>query len=316
MKLAIIIVNWNTRDLLAQCLESLLISRLSSSVPGLRSSVFVVDNASSDGSTQMLRERFPQVHLIENQENLGFARANNQALRQSPSPFGRGVRGEGQGEGQQDFVLLLNPDTLVHPGALEALTRFMLDHPHCGAAGARLLNPDGTPQISAYPFPTLLREFWRLFHLDARYPLSCYPPSRWKTDISQEVDSVQGAVLLLRQQTLDQVGLLDEDYFIFSEEVDLCQRIKSAGWEIYWLPGAEVIHYGGQSTRQVAPQMFLELYRGKVLYFRKRHNRLSAWVYKLILLLAALPRIALAPLPACRQLAGHYAQLVRALPGM
>jgi GT2 family glycosyltransferase len=366
MKLAIIIVNWNTRDLLAQCLESLEGS-------GEWVDIIVVDNASADGSTQMLRERFPQVQLIENKENLGFARANNQALRiwmdssslsgtssksfsensvagrvhRDPAlvsihPYGHSTgddrnihhpstadlehserrineveeRSSPSAQDEAELILLLNPDTLVRPGALEALIRFMLDHPHCGAAGARLLNPDGTPQISAYPFPTLLREFWRLFHLDARYPLSCYPPSRWKTDISQEVDSVQGAVLLLRQQTLDQVGLLDEDYFIFSEEVDLCQRIKSAGWEIYWLPGAEVIHYGGQSTRQVAPQMFLELYRGKVLYFRKRHNRLSAWVYKLILLLAALPRIALAPLPAYRQLASHYAQLVRALPWM
>lgn len=313
--LSIIIVNWNTRDLLAQCLASLFEQPTTddgqpvlSVVGGRRWAVWVVDNASTDGSAQMVRERFPQVRLIENTENVGFARANNQAISQSA---GR-------------YVLLLNPDTEVQPGALEALVRFMDAHTQAGAAGARLLNPDGTLQLSCYPAPTLPREFWRLFHLDVLWPYACYPTAGWDPNTPREVDVVQGACLILRREALDQVGLLDEDYFIYSEEVDLCHRLRQHGWKVCWVPQATVMHYGGQSTQQVAAEMFLRLYQGKLLYFRKHHGWLAAQVYKLILLAAALTRLLLSPLallerPPQRQqhlvLAGHYRRLVRALPG-
>jgi N-acetylglucosaminyl-diphospho-decaprenol L-rhamnosyltransferase len=147
----------------------------------------------------------------------------------------------------------------------------------------------------------------------------------WDLDTPREVDMIQGACLLLRREALDQVGLLDEDYFIYSEEVDLCHRLRQRGWKVYWVPQAQVIHYGGQSTRQVAADMFLRLYQGKVLYFRKHHGRLAAQAYKLILLIAALARLLLSPLawlerPPLRQqhlaLADHYRRLVMALPEM
>ncbi len=293
--LSILIVNWNTPELLAQCLESVVESG---------AAIIVVDNASTDGSAAMLRARFPAVQLIESDKNLGFAGGNNLALRHL------------QANGRGDFILLLNPDTVVRPGALQALTQFMAAHPQCGAAGARLLNADGSLQISCHPFPTLFREIWRLFHLDWLYPLSCYPQSKWQTNSPQSVDSVQGAALLLRPEALSQAGLFDEAYFMYSEEVDLCQRLKSLGWEVYWLPGAEVVHYGGQSTRQVERAMFLQLYRSKLTYFRVRHGQASARRYKLVLLLAALPRLLLYPLPRHRRLAAHYAHLLRSLPGL
>jgi len=302
--LSIIIVNWNTRDLLAQCLQSVY-----ETVQGLECEIFVVDNASSDGSAAMVRERFPCVRLVENWENVGFARANNQAIREST---GR-------------YVVLLNPDTVVKPGALEALVPFMDTHPQAGAGGARLLNPDGTLQTSCYPAPTLSREFWRLFHLDAYWLYAHYDMASWGLDRPREVDVLQGACLILRREALDQVGLLDEDYFIYTEEVDLCQRLRHQGWKAYWLPQAAVVHYGGQSTQQVAAQMFLSLYQTKLLYFRKNHGRRAAQLYKLILLAATLTRLLLSPVawlersPQRRRhliLAGHYGRLLLALPKM
>lgn len=304
MDLSIIIVNWNTRDLLAQCLASVY-----AYPPEGEFEVFVVDNASTDDSTQMMRGWFPQVRMIENSENVGFARANNQAIQESTGCY----------------VLLLNPDTEVQPGALKTLMRFMDAHPQAGAAGARLLNPDGTLQTSCYPAPSLSREFWRLFHLDVLYPYALYPMKRWLLESHREVDIVQGACMILRREALDQVGLLDEDYFIYSEEVDFCHRLRQRDWKVYWVPQAVVVHYGSQSTRQMAAAMFLRLYQGKVLYFRKHYGWLAAQLYKLILLAAALARLLLGPLawlehPPQRQrylaLAGHYRRLIRALPGL
>jgi len=304
MDLSIIIVNWNTRDLLAQCLQSVY-----AHPPEGEFEVWVVDNASTDGSAEMVRERFPQARLIRNAENVGFARANNQAIRQSS---GR-------------YVLLLNPDTEVKPGALETLVQFMDAHPEAGAAGARLLNPDGTLQSSCHPFPTLGREFWRLFHLDALRLCACYEMARWDPETLRPVDVVQGACVILRRKALDQVGLLDEDYFIYTEEVDLCYRLRQGGWRIYWAPQATVVHYGGQSTRQMPAEMFLRLYESKLLYFRKHHSRQAARAYKLILLAAATARLLLSPLawlerPPQRQqhlaLARCYRRLVRTLPEM
>jgi len=304
MNLSIIIVNWNTNNQLTQCLASIF-----HNTPSDEFEILLVDNASTDGSVDMVRERFQQVQLIENNENLGFAKANNQAIQQSNG----------------HYVILLNPDTEIKPGALETLVRFMDEEPQAGAAGPKLLNPDGTLQTSCYPSPTLPREIWRLFHLDKIKPYGIYEMSRWDMEKPRQVDVLQGACLILRREVLDQVGLLDEDYFVYSEEVDLCYRLKKAGWQLYWVPGAKVVHYGGQSTNQVAEEMFLQLYRGKILFFRKHYGRLSANLYKFVLLLATLTRLALTPLarlekqPRRRQhlvLAGHYHRLLDALPGM
>ena len=312
--LSVVIVNWNTHDVLARCLQSLREQSMpraervgQASGAGLSYEVIMVDNASSDGSVEMVHREFPWVRTIANRVNVGFARANNQAIPQS--------RGR--------YALLLNPDTLVRPGALETLVSFVDTHPDAGAAGARLVNTDGTLQPSCHPAPTLSRELWRLFHLDVLHPYSRYPMENWDHDVPREVDAAQGACLLLRRKALDQVGLLDEDYFIYSEEVDLCYRLREHGWKVYWVPQAAVVHHGGQSTRQAATEMFLRLYEGKVLYFRKRQGRLAARTYKLILAAAALARLLISPLawlePPIRRrrhraLAGHYRRLLATLP--
>ena len=304
MDLSVVIVNWNTRELLAQCLESIFGAR-----PEQDIEVFVIDNASSDSSSDMVRERFPQVRLIENDQNVGFARANNQAIRSSD---GR-------------YVLLLNSDTSVNPGAFDALVGFMDSYPQAGASGARLLNLDSSLQYSCSPAPSLGGEFKRLFHLPGVRSDGYYPMHTWDQSRARQVDVILGACLMLRHQALDQVGLLDEDYFMYSEEVDLCHRIKAAGWELYWVPQAQVVHLGGQSTRQVSEAMFLHLYQAKLIYFRKQHGRVQAFLYKILIMAAALSRLILTPLawlqkPPERQailsLAGNYQRLLLHLPGM
>lgn len=307
MKLSIVIVNWNTRELLAQCLRS--IQNTTSADVLAVTEILVVDNASTDDSVAMLTAQFSQVQLIENAENVGFARANNQAIRLS-----RGT-----------YVLLLNPDTEVLQGALEALLTYMDGAPNIGAAGPCLLNPDRTFQVSCYPAPTLTHELWRLLHLDPLYPYGSYWMHTWSKDSATEVDTVQGACLIIRQEALAQTGLLDEDYFMYTEEIDLCYRLRKSGWRLSWVPYAQVVHYGGQSTRLVAAKMFLHLYSSKLLYFRKHHGPVAAQLYKAILFMTGLLRLLASPLaqlvaPAKRkqhqELANNYRQLLHTLPQM
>lgn len=272
--ISIIIVSWNTARLLENCLASILANPPTSPFEN-----WVVDNASTDDSPRMVREKFPLVQLVENRDNVGFARANNQAIQRSTGKY----------------ILLLNPDTLVAPGALQALVDFLDKHPEVGAAGARIIRPDGSLQISSHPRPTVTRELWRLFHLDAFLPYAMYPQTRWETNQPQEVDILAGACLLVKKEVLEHVGFLDEDYFIYCEEIDLCVRIQRAGWPLYWVPQAEVVHFGGQSTQQVPTEMFLNLYHSNIKYFRKHYGRSGAQIYKLILRIAALSRLALTP---------------------
>ena len=302
--LSIIIVSWNTRELLADCLSSVF-----TQPPTVSYEVWVVDNASADGSAEMVRDKFPQARLLENIVNVGFAQANNQAIAQCGGKY----------------VLLLNPDTVVLPDALDALVFFLDARPEAAAAGSRLLNPDGTLQLSCHPSPTLLREWWRLMHLDVVRPYGRYAMHTWDTNLARDVDVLQGASLLLRKSVLDQIGFMDGDYFMYSEEVDLCYRIQRAGWRLYWVPQSQVIHYGGQSTKQIAGEMFLQLYLGKLKYLRKHNGRYAGRIYKIILLKAALIRLALTPLlwfkkPNERQqgltLARHYWRLLTAVPEM
>jgi GT2 family glycosyltransferase len=296
--LAIIIVSWNTEALLRDCLRSVY-----DQLPP-NTGVIVVDNASRDGSVDMVRQEFPQALLICNPENVGFARANNQGIATSAA----------------QYILLLNSDTVVKAGALQRLVDFMDAHPQVGAAGPMILNPDGSLQTSCYPFPSVKRELWRLFHLDTFRAYGVYAMDRWRS-AEREVDHILGACLILRAEALAQTGLLDEDYFMYSEELDLCYRIKLKRWKLVWVPEAQVIHYGGQSTKQTAQKMFIELYRSKVLYFRKHHPGQTP-LYKLVLALASLFRLGLAPLAyltrrgETARMAKYYARLLREIPSM
>ncbi|MFV2044550.1 MAG: glycosyltransferase, partial [Anaerolineales bacterium] len=222
-------------------------------------------------------------------------------------------------------ILLLNPDTQVEPGAIGQMSRFLDDNQSAGAVGPMLLGLDGAMQQSASPAPSLLRELSRMFRIDGLLPSATYDTKRWDMDRPHEVDVLQGACFMLRRDSLEQVGLLDEDYFMYSEEVDLCYRLRKAGWSIHWLPQAKVMHHGGQSSKQVPVESFLNLYKGKITYFRKQHGMATAFAYKLILATASIARLMVSPLALLDQrerrdrhlaLAGRYRRLLMELPSL
>ena len=260
--LAIIIVSWNTAELLANCLRS-----LPAGTTGLNTTVIVVDNASTDGSAERVAAEFPHVQLIRNTANAGFARANNQGLRASPGAY----------------AVLLNSDTVVKPGALTALVQFMEAHLAVGACSPRLVRPDGTPQPYAFggdpTLPYLLRRALNqvLFH---RYLHD------WASPAVQEVDWVSGACLLARRAAFDQAGLLDENIFMYFEDNEWCLRLRQAGWKICYDPEAEIIHVGGQSLRQNPAAQ--AAYARSLQYFYARHYAKPAqWALRLLLPLYA-----------------------------
>lgn len=267
--LDIIVVNWNTCDLLAKCLQS--VQEESRASPSCTVETFVVDNASHDGSPQMVRERFPWVHLIENAENVGFARANNQAI-----PFCRGR-----------YILLLNSDAVLPIGSLGELLRVAEEQPRAGIVGVKLINQDGSFQAALNDFPTPLHIFlepWGTFQflLGNRYYPS-YPPER--SNQATCCDWVGGACLLARAEAISQVGVLDEQFFMNSEEVDWCYRMRKNGWAVWYTPTVEVIHLGGGSSDRLSARQRMRLYTGKLRYLRKHYGRAAAslayWNYRL-----------------------------------
>ena len=292
MDLSIIIVSWNTKHLLQQCLRSLEehVEAFKPSAAGPRSNAcpdrsrrvetFVVDNASTDGSADMVRERFPGVHLIESEENLGFARANNRAIRRS------GGR----------YVLLLNSDTLVREGAITRMLSFMDRHRQVGVLGPALLNDCGDVSPSWAQFPTLVSELFER-HPRTRKPFLDHMRSSQDSN-AYEVDWMAGACLLVRRQAIDQVGLMDERFFLYSEETDWCRRIKSAGWLNVYYPEARVVHVEGASSVRDRPRTLLLLNRSKILYAEKHFGSQRASALRVGLGLRALAKAALRLLQA------------------
>lgn len=268
MDLAIIIVSYNTRDLLVACLDTALTGLQRS---GLNGEVWVVDNASADGSAQAVADHFPTVHLVANRENVGFAAGNNLAVRM--------IR---QGAASPRHFLFLNPDTRVLDDALGIMVRFLDDTPDAGAAGARLLHRDGSFQHSAFSFPGLAQIWFDFFPLHPRLVESRlngrYPRRRYAQGQPFEVDHPLGAALMVRAETLNQVGVFDERFFMYCEEIDLCRRIKAAGWKIYCVPQAEIVHLVGQSTKQFRDRMFVALWRSRFLMFEKHHGPAFRWL--------------------------------------
>lgn len=259
MRLSVIIVSWNTQALLRRCLETLL-----EEIGNLDYEVFVVDNASCDGSAKMVAIDFPWVRLIANECNLGFAKANNQALRLASG----------------DNVLLLNPDTEIKPNAIYRLSEFLDNHSAAGVAAPQLLNSDGSIQRSCRQFPTFLGMFYELVGLSKLFPnvaeFGKYKMLDWNHDDERQVDQPEGACLLLRRDVIDKVGELDEGYFMLFEEVDWCYRIKQAGWEIWFVPSAKVVHHYGQSIKQVKMKMILSSHKGLYRFWYK-HYRGDRW---------------------------------------
>jgi N-acetylglucosaminyl-diphospho-decaprenol L-rhamnosyltransferase len=259
--LVVLIVNWNVRNLLRACLNSVLADLATS---GLEAEVWTVDNASHDGSPEMLRAEFSQVCLLASQENLGFAGGNNLALRQLDATD------------PPRYTLLLNPDTIVRPGALRTLVDFMEDHPGVGVAGARLFYGDGSFQHSAFGFPGLWQILFDLYPLPARlYPsrLNGRYPRRWyERGEPFPVDHPLGAAMLVRWQVIRQVGFFDQEFHMYCEEIDWCMRIKRNGWKVYCVPQAEITHYEGQSARQIRSASFANLWRSRRRLYDKHYN--------------------------------------------
>lgn len=289
MDLAIIIVSYNTRELLRACLESVFAS-LSSS-PELNAGVWVVDNASADGSAAMVRDTFAAVHLIALSDNLGFSAGNNLALRALGfQPAGRELVHSGQLALPDDpsltphepprHVLLLNSDTEVQDDALARLVAFLDATPRAGACGPQLLYPDGRFQHGAFRFPGLAQTTLDLFpppgRLDAALMDSLlngrYPRRLIEVGEPFPVDFVLGASLVARGAAIRQAGLLDEGYFMYCEEMDWQQRMARMGWEVYCVPATRVVHHGGASTSQFRAAMFTVLWQSRLRYFARYHG--------------------------------------------
>jgi len=273
LRLAIVIVSWNVRELLAGCLAAIAASQRP---PGQAWDVWVVDNASADGIADMVAAAFPWVHLLRQGENLGFARGNNLALRQI------GFDAAAGSTPLPDFVLLLNPDTAVEPGALAAMVQFLASHPQAGGCGAQLAYGDGRFQHGAFRFPGLWQLFFDFFpvhgrllasRLNGRYPRAWYAAGQ-----PFRIDAALGAALMLRGAAIQAVGLLDEGYFMYCEEIDWCWRLHDAGWPLWCVPAARVTHFEGQSTRQFRGEMIVALWRSRLRLYARRYGPLRRWL--------------------------------------
>jgi len=267
LDLSIVIVSYNTRDLLRACLRA-----LPAATEGLTVETFVVDNASPDESAAMVAAEFPGVHLIANRENAGFTRANNQSLRLSA---GRNV-------------LILNPDTEPEPGSLTTLVRYLDTHPEVGAVGPKLLNSDGTLQHNGRRFPTPWREFLGhsgLRNLNRAAFDRVLHFGRDNFDVEWETDEVSGACLMLKHTVMDQVGMLDEDFFMFYEEIEWCWRIRKAGWKVMYVPQARVVHHWMASVRQQNWAMTARLFQSALIYYKKTAGLSSQLAIRLVMLI-------------------------------
>ena len=273
MKLSIIIVSWNVKDDLLRCLSS-----LEGNPPSVPFEQIVVDNDSSDGTLDAVEQKYPEVITIANHQNRGFAAANNQGIKAS--------------SGQ--YILLLNPDTIVHPGTLDILVRFLDNNPDVGVCGAKLLYADGSVQASVRRFPSFRAVLYRhtvfrllrIFRADYR---------RWSMkdfdyDRQADVDQVMGAAMIIRRSVIDQLGYMDESFFMYYEEVDLCYRIKQAGWRIVFLPDAVITHLSGRSAKQIRLERRLMMLKSMMVFFRKHRNRFIAEFFAVVFKFALILR--------------------------
>jgi len=263
---SILIVNWNTVDMLYNCLESVY-----KETSGIKFEVIVIDNASSDKSVEMVREKFPDVILIENEVNCGFAAANNQGLEIA----------------QGRYALLLNSDTVVLENAIAKTYTFAEANSEAAVVGCRVLNSDRKIQSSCFMFPSILN-----LCLSSTYLYKLFPRNRffgrelltwWDKNSINEVDCVSGCYMLVRKDAIDQAGVMDERFFMYFEETDWCYRFKKYGWKTLFTPEAEIIHLGGGSAEQVPVKMTL-LLKGSMLLFFKKHNGILIYIAACLLI--------------------------------
>jgi GT2 family glycosyltransferase len=269
LDLSVVIVNWNTRALLRSCLESL---RTALSASELSSELIVVDNASSDGSAAMVAAEFPEARLFANETNLNYAGGNNQGIAAATG----------------EFILLLNPDTEVPVGAPDALVRLLQELPEAGAAAPALVFPDGRVQDSVRGFPSLRAltgEVTGLARLLPHTSWGSYRGQALPVDRPTLVDQPMASAFLVRRRALEQVGAFDEQFALFFNDVDLCFRLKLAGWAILYDPRVRVVHVGGASTRQVRPEAIRRSHEGLRRFYAKHYRtKLARPVYALVTL--------------------------------
>ncbi len=276
MDVGIIIVNYNTRELLRRCLESVLAGE------GASFRICVVDNNSQDGSAAMVAQDFPQVELIHNQVNVGYPAANNQGLRRLG--FAKDAT-----EGAPRYALLLNSDTEVPPDALAEMVAFMEAHPDAGAAGPKLVRPDGSLDLACRrTFPSPEVSFYRMAGLSRIFPRSRrfgqYNLTYLDPDESYEVDSVVGAFMMVRREAIAAIGVLDADFFMYGEDLDWAYRIKSAGWRVYYYPEVTVLHVKRASSKQ-SPRAQIEFWRAMEIFYRKHYAvSVPRWLHCLVIL--------------------------------
>lgn len=290
VEVSAVIVSYNSRAYLGRCLASVV-----PQVEAAGGEVIVVDNASADGSPEVVRA-FAGVRLVENRANVGFVRAVNQGLKLAA---GR-------------YFLILNPDTEVRPGALAALVAFLNDHPRVGLAGPRLLNPDGTVQPSRRRFPTLPVLFAESTFVQWRFPRLGLFRRFYCEDLpdgtAHPVDWVTGACLLARREAVEQVGLLDERFFMYCEELDWCRRMWAAGWQVYYVPAAEVVHQEAASSRQDPVRQRVNFYTSRWKYAAKYYGAAAGVVLRGWLLFGLAVELAV---EAAKLLLGHRPDLRR-----
>ena len=256
MDLSVIVVNFHTKDKLRGCLRSVFASKTNFSYE-----IRVVDNASSDGSGEMVKAEFPRVNLIENKENVGFAKANNQALRQA----------------QGRYFLLLNSDVEVSGDSFDKMLSYMDNNSMVGASGCRVLKADGTlDKACRRSFPHPVNSFFRLTGLSFLFPrsrtVSSYNLTYLPEDQVAEVDSVMGAFLLIRSDVVDRIGLLDEQFFMYGEDLDWCFRVKAAGYKVMYVPVTNVVHHKGSSSRKLPQKALYEFHRAMQIFYDKHYR--------------------------------------------
>lgn len=260
LKVSIVIVNWRTPQLLRACLQA-----LSNEKDRTFFEIYVVDNASGDESVEMILRDFPQINLIVNQKNVGFSKACNQVIPQA--------KGE--------YVLLLNPDTVVVDDAISKLSKFLDDNPKSGAVGPKVLNADGSLQLACRrSFPSPAASFFRLTYLSKLFPnhplMAKYNMTYSDPDKTTEVDALSGSCMMVRKVVVDKIGLLDEDIFMFGEDIDWCWRIKQAGWQVFYYPEAIIYHSHGASSRLRPIGATFDLHKGMEVFYRK-HLAKNHW---------------------------------------
>jgi GT2 family glycosyltransferase len=274
INLSNIIVSWNAKEYLDECLQS-----IEKNAPPFTFETIVVDNASTDGAPELVEKKYPQVHLIRNAENLGFAKANNIAIEQSKGKY----------------ICLINSDAVVLKDCLDLMCRYMDDHPEIGVLGPKVLNRDGSLQPTCREFPTFWKNICHAMSLNKLFPKSSffsgYTMMNWAHDTVLEVDFLSGCFMMVRKSAIEQVGPLDDNFFFYGEDKDWCKRFWKAGWKVVYFPHAEAIHYLYGSSDKDPVKLYIQQTKANLQYYSKHCNFISKMGFVLTNIIHQLVRV-------------------------